>query len=59
MNIINSIKSRNNECIYSVWKTSERIKLVQYNHERMNELLNIIESTILQKERKRINNDKI
>lgn len=59
MNIINPIKSRSKECIHSVWKMSERIKLVQYNHERMNELLNIIESTILQKERKRINNDKI
>ena len=58
MNIIDTIKNRSKECIHSAWKMSERIKLVQYNHESMNELLNIIESTILQKESKRINNDK-
>ena len=58
MNIINTIKKRTKECIHSVWKMSERIKFDQYNHERMNELLNIIESTILQKDSKRINNDK-
>ena len=58
MNIINTINKRSKECIHSVWKMSEWIKFVQYNHERMNELLNIIESTILEKESKRINNDK-
>ena len=58
MNIINPIKSRSKEYIHLVWKMSEQIIHVQYNYEGMNELLNIIESTILQKERKRINNDK-
>jgi hypothetical protein len=58
MNIINTIKKRSKECIHSVWKMSERIEFIQYNHERMNELLNIVKLTILQKESKRINNDK-
>ena len=58
MNIIDTIKNKSKECIHSAWKMNEWIKFVQYNHERMNELLNIIESTILQKESKRINNDK-
>ena len=58
MNIINPIKSRSKECIHSVWKMSKQIMFAQYNDERVNKLLNIIESIKLQQVSKRINNEK-
>ena len=58
MNIINTSRKRNKECIHSVWKMSKSIKFVQYTYIRMHELLSMNHATILKQEKKRINNDK-